>query len=199
MNGNSISVQVSDTGGVTLNDVATVIKADIDLGEGTVHVIDKVLTPPAAVPVPAVTTTSAPTKKVTTVKPTTMKPVTTEQNTHEFINPNLKPGEPVPRSTESDIVGVSLKRIVLPRFDLKSPPEAASAWICVSAMPPQALHHLMNVRLNKHVLLLNVLVMPVKDTRPIATLQHEKRMVTGSSECVNYVRWKLRLLIHPRR
>ena len=45
MNGNSISVQVSDTGGVTLNDVATVIKADIDLGEGTVHVIDKVLTP----------------------------------------------------------------------------------------------------------------------------------------------------------
>ena len=106
MNGNSISVQVSDTGGVTLNDVATVIKADIDLGEGTVHVIDKVLTPPAAaVPVPAVTTTSAPTKKVTTVKPTTMKPVTTEQNTPEFINPNLKPGEPVPGSTESDIVG----------------------------------------------------------------------------------------------
>ena len=105
MNGNSISVQVSDTGGVTLNDVATVIKADIDLGEGTVHVIDKVLTPPAAVPVPAVTTTSAPTKKVTTVKPTTMKPVTTEQNTPEFINPNLKPGDPVPGSTESDIVG----------------------------------------------------------------------------------------------
>ena len=39
MNGNSISVQVSDTGGVTLNDVATVIKADIDLGEGVPYML----------------------------------------------------------------------------------------------------------------------------------------------------------------
>jgi uncharacterized surface protein with fasciclin (FAS1) repeats len=106
MNGNSISVQVSDdTGGVTLNDDATVIKADIDLGEGTVHVIDKVLTPPAAAaPVPAVTITSAPTKEVTTMTPTTMKPVTTEQNTPEFINPNLKPGEPVPGGSSTVVV-----------------------------------------------------------------------------------------------
>jgi hypothetical protein len=114
MNGNSISVQVSDTGGVTLNDVATVIKADIDLGEGTVHVIDKVLTPPAAAaPVPADTTTSAPTKEVTTMtptkevttmSPTTMKPVTTEQNIPEFINPNLKPGEPVPGGSSTVVV-----------------------------------------------------------------------------------------------
>lgn len=124
MNGNSITVKVSDEG-VTVND-ATVIKADIELGSGIVHVIDTVLTgsveggsssqmkKPSTKPVVAPTTdeaTSSPLESVAsdnptpssieeentsfpTIKPSTSEP-TVELNTASFINPNMKPGEPV--------------------------------------------------------------------------------------------------------
>jgi transforming growth factor-beta-induced protein len=48
-NGNFLSLKIDVSGGVKLNKETTVTKADVDLKNGVIHVIDKVLLPPTVV------------------------------------------------------------------------------------------------------------------------------------------------------
>jgi transforming growth factor-beta-induced protein len=48
-NGNFLSLKIDVSGGVKLNKETTVTKADVDLNNGVIHVIDKVLLPPTVV------------------------------------------------------------------------------------------------------------------------------------------------------
>jgi transforming growth factor-beta-induced protein len=47
--GNKMSLKIDVAGGVMINKTATVIKADIDVNNGVIHLIDKVLLPPTVV------------------------------------------------------------------------------------------------------------------------------------------------------
>ena len=84
LNGNSLSVDVSDAG-IMIND-ANVITSDIELFDGTIHIIDKVLVPPG--------------DDNEQEEYDDDEKIDLVLNTTGYPNPNNKPGDPVPNTPQ---------------------------------------------------------------------------------------------------